>query len=381
MRNLKKTAILFLFSVLFSVLFLHFKSFALENNSNEINQLSAEDSSKIESFIEKQMKKGRIPGMAVVVVRGAETIYQKGFGYSELESKMNVTSETLFEIGSNSKAFTALGVLKLQGDGVVNIKDPITKYIPWLKMNYKGEEVSVTIEELMYHTSGIPFKTIDKIPISNDNDAIEKTIKTLVGVELSSFPGDHFEYATINYDVLGLLIEKVTGTTYEEYVEKFLLEPMGLKNTYLYKDKAINEDIARGYKIKFFNPQAYDAPMYRGNKPAGYYISNAEDMAEWLKIQMNTSEVSTFDKSLIRSSHVPNRRVEPLSDGSSYASGWFIYQKGGGEISHSGSNPNFSSFIVFNPEEKSGIAILSNTNSAYVSLIGQGINEILKCNN
>ncbi len=284
----------------------------------------------------------------------------------------------MFEIGSNSKAFTALVILNLEKDGLIELEDEVTKYIPWLKMKYKGSEAPITIEHLLYQTSRIPFKTIDKIPASNDDNALEETVKTLIDIELDIEPGKDFQYATINYDVLGLIIEKVSGMTYERYIEENVLNPMELNNTYMERSNSIEKDMSKGYKIGFLSPRLYNAPIYKGNKPAGYIISNAEDMAKWLKIQMGNFNNSKFDKELIENSHKPNRRIAPLADGASYGSGWFVYQKDGGEISHGGNNPNYSSFITFRPEDKVGIAVLGNINSQYIADIGQGINEILQ---
>ncbi|MBW9155188.1 cyclic peptide export ABC transporter [Clostridium tagluense] len=376
---MKKTnKLLIMLSVFLSVILLPLRSYALGNDADEINYLADNDKTKVEKFIEKQMDKGKIPGMSIVIVKGDKTVYQKGFGYSHIESEKPVTSKSLFEIGSNSKAFTALGILNLQKNGLIKLNDEVTKYIPWLKVKYKGKEALITIEELLHQTSGIPFKTIDKIPVSSDDNAIEETVKTLIDIDLDSKPGEKFQYATINYDVLGLIIEKVTGVSYERYIEESVLKPMELSNTYLYRSESISQDIAKGYKLGFLKSSLYDAPMYRGNKPAGYIISSAEDMAKWLKIQMGTFDDSKFSKELIEDSHKPNRRIAPLGDGASYADGWFVYQKDGGEISHGANNPNYSSFIVFRPEDKVGIAVLGNINSEYVSAITQGVNEILQ---
>jgi cyclic peptide transporter len=377
----KPNKLLVIFSIFVSIVLSPLRTYALDNGIDTINYLSNDEKGKIEKFIKANMDKGKIPGLSVVIVKDDKTIYQNGFGYSDIEAQKLVTSKSLFEIGSNSKAFTALGILSLQKNGLIKLDDKVTKYIPWLKVKYKDNEVPITIEQLLYHTSGIPFKTIDRIPVSNADNAIEETAKTLIDIELDSEQGENFQYATINYDVLGLIIEKVTGQSYEKYIEENILKPMDLNNTYLYKNQDINENMAKGYKLEFLRPRLYDAPIYRGNKPAGYIISNAEDMAKWLKIQMGTLNDSRFNKDIIEDSHKPNRRVAPLDDGSSYAGGWFVYQKGGGEISHGGNNPNYSSFIVLKPEEKVGVAVLSNTNSEYVSAIGQGINKILQGEN
>ena len=119
----KAYKLLLVLSFFLSTLLVPLRSYALSNSTDEINYLSNNEENKIERFIDKQMKKGKIPGLSIVVVQGDKTVYQKGFGYSDLESEKPVTSNSLFEIGSNSKAFTALGILNLQKSGLINIDD------------------------------------------------------------------------------------------------------------------------------------------------------------------------------------------------------------------------------------------------------------------
>ncbi len=134
----------------------------------------------------------------------------------------------------------------------------------------------------------------------------------------------------------------------------------------------------KGYKLEFLKPRLYDAPVYRGNKPAGYIISNAEDIAKWFKIQMRTFDGSTFSENLIEDFHKSNRKEEHLDTGSYYVSGWFVREKDDVVIYHPGHNPNYSSFIVYTPEKKIGVAVLSNINSSYVAAVADGIYGILQ---
>lgn len=347
-----------------------FKKHASSSSSNKI---AAASESEIDEFINEKINKGKLPGLSVVIVQNDKTIYEKSFGYADIESRKMVTSDTFFELGSNSKAFTALAVLKLEQEGFINLNDSITKYIPWLHMNYEGKETAVTIEELLHHTSGIPSYTISRIPIAGDEDrnAIENTVRKLIDIELAYKPGSKHSYATINYDVLGILIEKVSGRKYEDYMECNILKPVGLNNTYMYKSKLPSENISKGYKLGFLTPKYYNAPSYNGNKPAGYIISNAKDMASWMKIQFSNDK-------LIEASHIPNKNLKASKNEPRYAAGWYIFNGDGSEISHSGSNPNYSSHIVLNPKDKLGVAVLCNMNSFYASTIGNDIMSMLK---
>ncbi|SDX35726.1 cyclic peptide transporter [Marininema mesophilum] len=354
--------------------------------AGEDTALSSKEKQRLASFIEEQMDEGKIPGLSVVVVKGDQAVYKKGFGQMDIESKKPVTNKTLFEIGSNSKAYTAAAIYQLAEKGRIDLDKPVSHYLPWFQMRYEGEyqgkkvkkNVDITINQLLHHTSGIPFHTIAKIPVAKDKKALERTVRTLVNQKLDSYPGEKFSYATINYDVLGLVIQKVTHQSFEGYAEKHLVDAFQLNNTYLTREKASRQGMSTGYKISYLQPRAYNAPMYRGNTPAGYFISNADDMEKWLQIQMGIASLKQADKKAIQRTHTADRSVAPDKDGSSYAAGWQSYQNGAGEYSHDGSNPNFSSFIVFRPKEKVGVAVLANLNSTYTHTIGQGIVDILQ---
>lgn len=350
------------------------------NPSNEVLADNFDDGEKLESFVKEQMNKGKIPGLSIVVVNGNESVYKKGFGYADLEDEKPVTEETLFEIGSNSKAFTALAIYKLVEEGKIGLNSNVNEYIPWFKMAFhngdKKVNADITIEQLLHHTSGIPFHTIKNIPESGSDTALEDTVKGVMKQELNAFPGEEFEYASINYDILGLVIQKVTGLSYEQYMDENVLAPLDLNNTFLFSNET-SSSMAKGYKLAFLKPMEYKAPIFRGNTPAGYFISNANDMEQWLRLQMGEHEAGSAFNEAVRDSHIPNRSVPPSSDGSSYSGGWEVYQIGSGEVSHSGSNPNYSSFVIFRPEDKIGVAVMANLNTAITEDIGRGVLDMI----
>jgi putative ATP-binding cassette transporter len=327
---------------------------------------------KIETFVQQQMARGKIPGLAVVIVKGDRTVYFKGFGFADLQEREPITPNTLFELGSCSKAFTGLAILQLEEKGLLNLNDRVDQYIPWLKMKYRGKEVPVTIAQFLYQTSGVPTETIGNIPAASGDNALEETVRTLVGLELAHAPGERFIYATINYDVLGLIIQKVSGQSYEAYIKQNILIPLQLDHTHVGQKAAGAADLATGYKLCFGKPAVYDAPVFRGNNPAGYVISDAQDMARWLKIQMGTIEPTGMGQPLIRKSHVP----DPDRSDSIYAAGW-INLRQHGFINHSGTNPNFSSFVGFGTE-KLGVAVLANSISDLTPAVGRRIFFILR---
>jgi putative ATP-binding cassette transporter len=341
----------------------------------EIPVLTEIETNKIEKLVHTLMDYSKIPGMAIVVVKGETTVYNKGFGYSDLEALKPVSPKTLFELGSTSKAFTALGVLVLENKGKIDLYDPVEKYIPWFKTTYKGKDVKINISQLLYQTSGIPFTTIGRIPkISEDDDnALEKTVRTLEGIELLYEPGKKFTYATINYDVLGLIIQYVSGKSYVQFIKDEVLEPLELTTTYLFRKEADKYEMATGYKINLNKPSRYKAPRYSGNIPAGYVITNANDLSHWLKVHLGTADTEKYGIALIKRSQAHNTDLI----GSPYAMGWFAYP-GTRQISHGGSNPNFSSFIVASPYDSIAVGVLANMNSQIPGIVANGIFSIVK---
>lgn len=334
---------------------------------------------QIEETVRESMESGNIPGLSLVIVRGDKPVYMKGFGYADLEEKRPVTPDTRFELASLSKAFTGLAALKCEADGLLNLDEPVSKYLPWFYANYKGRRYKITTRQLLHQTSGIPTRTISDIPPSDSKDALEQVVKNLAGVELFNIPGKEYRYATINYDIVGAVIESVTGMPYEEYMAKNLFRPLGLTGTLVGReqaDSALENEIATGYKIGFFKARKYQPPIFRGNNPAGYIISNGKDMARWLQLHLGLVE-NDFN-SLIQQTHRRDKTVPPdTTTLTSYAMGWQVYLNGSGMIWHGGSNPNFTTFIMFNWEDKIGAVVMANSNSRYTTFIGHSVMNLL----
>lgn len=334
---------------------------------------------QIDNFVIHNQKKWKTPGISIAVINGEDEVRFLNYGYSSKKESMEVNEHTLFEIGSTSKAFTGLGLLLLEEDGQISLQDSISDYIPWLKLKYQNEETDVTIGDFLYHKSGIPVDTIVNIPVDDQPGAIKRAVETLIGTDLDFLPGSHFSYATINYDVLGLVIETVSQMTYEDYIREKVLLPLGLTETYTNLENAKKTgNMATGYKMSFLSAREYSAPYYRGNVPAGYIVSSSSDISRWLQIQMGLVDVPEKLKKVIKRSHEADNTVKAGFDGSLYGAGWNIVYESNGFISHGGNNPNFSSYFGFGPGNHVGIAVLGNMNSESTTQIGTGVIEILK---
>lgn len=316
--------------------------------------------SKIDNYLNNNFNKLNIPGLSVVLIRGKQT-YFKQLGFADKNYHHKVTKTTLFEIGSCSKSFTALALLHLVHEKKIDLDDKVSKYYPWFFLCYKGEKIDVSIRQLIHHISGISQSTISIIPTSENGDAIVDLLKKLTGANLKERPGTKFIYATVNYDIIGAILEKVTGMPFKRYMESIFFPKMGLFSTKV-GSYGVLKNKSDGFKLGFFSPHFFKAPIYRGNDPAGYILTNAEDIEKWLKIQLNLSNF--INQSIIKLSHRPNYTVAPYKgDNSLYAFGWSVINASDKVIYHKGLNPNFSSMIIINLSKNIGVAVLANSNS------------------
>lgn len=339
--------------------------FAAETSKGELY-------SSIDRYIQSQITEGELPGVYAVIVHEGEISFSKGYGYANVKQKITPDDHTLFEMGSNTKAFTGLAILQLENEGLLELDDPVSEYLPWFQVQYKDRAVNVTIQHLLKHTSGIPYEALGNIVPDTSENALEDAVKTLINSDVMFNPGSNSVYSSMNYDVLGLIIESISGTSYEEYMEQLMKEHLGMQESFFSKSSASPpEGVATGYKLGFKKYHEYEAEVYRGNAPAAYLYSNASDIAKWMSIQLGTnSDVTEEMKQLIAKSHETRGGVP-------YNFGWQI-EEYGNYIIHGGNNPNYASYIGLLLDERTGIAILGNANSEYINWIGAGVKDLIQ---
>ncbi|AFL99297.1 penicillin-binding protein, beta-lactamase class C [Desulfitobacterium dehalogenans ATCC 51507] len=344
--------------------------------------LSDTQSAAIQKLLDDACRISGVPGISTSIINGDETLYISS-GYGNRERGLPANENTLYELASVSKAFTGAGILLLEEQGLLSMTDPIEKYLPWFTLKYQGTPVdmqSLTLNHFLHHTSGLTnIKHAQNIPQGSTPDMLRKTVEMLVDAELAFAPGEQYNYGTVNYDVLGLVIEVVSDQSYERFMTEQVFQPLGLSHTYVYKEdaQAIGQ-LAQGYRTSFFTTTPYDAPDFGGNKPAGYIISSTTDMARWMGIQMGVvQDIPDVFKAIIRNSHQGNMTVLD-SNGMYYGAGWMV-NADKTIIEHSGGNPNFATKVAIFPNEQIAICLLSNGASTNIGLV-MNIKEILDGN-
>ncbi|HCM89938.1 MULTISPECIES: serine hydrolase domain-containing protein [Vagococcus] len=341
--------------------------------------ISREQNQEIQTLLDDACRISKTPGVAVTVTESKEEFFFTS-GYADREKNSLVDKETLFELASMSKAFTGLGILLLEEEGKLSLDDSIDKYLPELEFKFKGIPVdmkTLTVKNFLFHTSGLTNEDHGALFYFEKPDtSLAQTIDAFSTSELSFKPGERFQYGTMNYDILGRVIENVSHQEYSDFMTEKILIPLKLSGTYSDRQKAQStEKLATGYHAYFGNTKPYNAPEFIGNRPAGYLISNSKDMARWLKIQMGVvQDIPDIFKKIVIKSHIANQSVPPVNK-KSYSSGWFISEKAN-EIEHPGGNPNFVSRIKVSLDNQRAISVLANSNSMNVNLLNQ-IEDIL----
>lgn len=214
----------------------------------------------------------------VMVEKNGKILYQKGFGLADVAKNIRNTKDTRFDLGSVTKHITAAAIMKLEQDKLLNVNDSIGKYI---KLKDKKKQ-KITIQQLLNHTAGL-----EKDPQYKFQGvfSLKKDIPILLNnTKLKSKPGEKYRYSNLGYCVLGLIIEKVTQRSYQEYIKETFFKKLGMRNTTFYSPK-LSQNISFGYESTDFtrekvNPYGYsDIPVWLGG--ASGIVSTFEDMNKW----------------------------------------------------------------------------------------------------
>jgi len=319
------------------------------------------DAAAIDKYITDRMRSARIPGVALAIVKDDQIVYLKGYGQAD-PSGRPVTPQTPFIIGSITKTFTALAIMQLVDAGKVELDAPVQRYIPWFRLADPKASAQITVRMLINQTSGLPqAPTFVTWTWPDSPDAIERHVRLMANVELSFPPGQSFAYSNANYATLGMIVQAVTGQTYEDYVRTHIFAPLDMHNSFASQDEAIQHGMAMGYRWWFGFPVPVSLPYNRANLPAGFIISSAEDMAHFLIAQMNGGRYR--DISLLSSEGIALMQAEPPAG--AYGLGWESVRIDGRRlINEDGAPANYQCSLFIDPQAGVGVFVAANVMSA-----------------
>ena len=248
------------------------------------------------------MKSNKIPGMSVKVTMKGESIYERNYGSRELDQQKPTTSDTIYGIASMTKSITCLAILLLQQQGKLNIHDPIEKYVP-VRLGFK--ENPITIHHLMCHGSGMPDFGTYVFPIINEGLNIQNTVNIPMNnwddfyfhmndayKEIISKPGERFYYSNDGFTILSQIVEKVSGSSYENFVKQNILEKLEMTRSTFSRDELKSmEDVSKGYDDTIENKKLNRKPKPHTTGPfnsgAGGLNSSVNDLSKYLSFHLN----------------------------------------------------------------------------------------------
>lgn len=320
---------------------------------------------RIDAIVKSELVRQYVPGAQVAIAENGRVVYEKGYGYREIGSRLPVDPQTSFAIGSVTKQFTAAAIMLLQQQGKLNVDDKLVKYLP-----HAPHASEVTLRNLLTHTSGIVgftevpnFSLLLPTPSSPD-----RIISTIAGKPLAFAPGTDWEYSNTNFVLLGQVIAKVSGEPYPDFLQQHFFDRLGLQRSWFTRTEAIHPDDARGYTEFMYglpDEHAYLAD-WSWYDAAGGLTMSAADLARW-DIALDSGGVvspASFARMTTRTK-LKNGRTIGYGFGLGVGSVF-----GRPTVGHDGLVSGFSSENLTFPKDRVAIVLLSNgDNFSYLRAI------------
>jgi CubicO group peptidase (beta-lactamase class C family) len=328
---------------------------------------------EVDDYVRLQMQKRSIPALQLAVVHKGKIIKSQNYGVSNIELNAPVTDDTMFEIASNTKQFTAGAIMLLAQDGKLNLDDSITKYLSGLPPTYNA----ITVRYLLNHTSGVK-DYIEEFELNRRLDYTNQELIERIGAnELNFPPGENARYSTTGYLLLGLIIEQITGKPYGEFLRERIFEPLGMNRTRAINLAEIIPNRASGYKFEngILRNGRYVAQTLRASADIGL-MTTALDTAKW-DAALNTNKIFTRVSldAMFTPARLKNGSIAYNDWNANFGLGWFIDDYfGHRNINHGGTFiTGFHAEISRYVDEKLTVIILTNRVQSYPYTIGMSI--------
>ncbi|HVM88228.1 MAG TPA: serine hydrolase [Puia sp.] len=362
-------------------------AFAQKHKSSEENRFNG-----LDTAFARVLKDWHAAGFAVAVVEKNKVVYAKGFGYRDYENKTPVTANTVFAIGSCTKAFTSTILGILRQDGKIDYDKPVRNYLPELKFYNDEMNNKITLRDMMCHRTGLPRHDYSWYLFSTTSR--DTLIQRIQYMEPSAGLREKWQYNNFMFMAQGAVAEKITGKSWEDNVREKIFVPLGMNNSnFSVDDMAKNNDAASGYGLKNDSIiKKLDYYHIAAMGPAGSINSTVNDMAKWVITWINNGKFE--GKEIIPAAHrneaISSQMVIggglPDKDNpdiyfANYGFGWMLASyRGHYRVEHGGNIDGFSASTCFFPSDSVGIIVLTNQNSSAVPPIVRNIlaDKILK---
>ena len=321
---------------------------------------------QFESIVNDAVQSGQIAGMAIGIVRNGQLVYARGFGVRDLNTGQPVTESSLFHVASVSKPFAATAVMQLACAGKLDLDAPLTHALPYFALD-DARLPGVTLRRILSHMSGIPDVNDDNWnwgSQENDDGALERFVRSLTNQKLDFDPGERYSYSNTAYDVMGDVIAKASGQTFEAYVKDHILDSLGMcTSTFLRADVdqtlATNGHIANAEgKVRVVDVYPYN----RAHGPCSSLHSSVVELSHWAIATMNRGEL---DGRRI----LPSEAVEAMwaqqvqdADGNGRGLGWALSEYWDQRcVWHYGGDPGYAAGLLMYPDVGAALIVLVNS--------------------
>lgn len=318
--------------------------------------------------IMKLLYPANAPGAALLIEKGGKVIIEKGYGLADLGTGRRITPSTNFRMASVSKQFTAMSILLLAKENKLSIQDPISKYFPYLPVSSQN----ITIEQLLTHASGIwNYEVL--IPVARKTQVSDEDVLHLIEGKDSTYfvPGTKFQYSNTGYCLLALIVQRVSGIPFAEFVRNKIFIPLSMTRSFEYSGGENIADRAYGYHFDNGRYHFADQSITSATEGDGGVYTSLKDYEKW-----NTAlaENKLLPAGWMGSIFTPHIWVK---DQVGYGYGWFISQEKDGSrcMFHSGESTGFHNVVFRDPQDRLLIAIFTNRDD---DAIGKAFDEIMK---
>jgi CubicO group peptidase (beta-lactamase class C family) len=331
------------------------------------------DFAAIDTYVESQMGAMRIPGLALGIVHGDQIVYLKGYGVADSAGHA-VTPQTPFRIGSISKTFTALAVMQLVEAGKIDLDAPVQRYLPWWHVADVEASAQITVHQLLMMSSGLTDALDRKHWADRDTSeaALEHLVRDLSTDELDRPVGSRFEYSNPGYWTLGLVVQAVSGQSFETYVQEHIFAPLEMHHSFTSITEAGPYGLATGHQYMFGYPYPTHFAAPRGLIPSTGLIVSAEDMTHFLIANLNAGRYS--QAAILSADGIAAMQQPAIARGipdTSWGLGWEIGPINGiPAVYRWGNGSNLHGKIVLIPESGWGVVVLENTYPLLARMLG-----------
>ena len=339
------------------------------------DSVSATDFRSTDALMLRLMAVYNIPGAVLALIKDHRIVLAKGYGYRDLTTRAPVTTATLFNVGSISKSFTALGIAQLVDRHQIDLDAPVIRYLPEFRLSDRQATQTVTLRRLLSHTSGLPADEQWPRDVPPTREGI---VAEFASMPITASPGTRFQYCSRCIVLAAYVLERITGRSWEDYTRTHIFAPLGMSTASFgplgqeqaadhaqpyHHDSVLGEVTVPWHRLQYLDPLA----------PAGGIDANVDEMARYALLQLGDGTI--FGHRVVTAEMLAELHRLEIAVGADwsptapaenlhYALGWFTADvRGLHLIFHNGANPGFRASIVLVPSHKAAVVILTNGES------------------